>query len=167
MFARRSLAAFFLLVLCASPGIGQTRLTNDDYARAEKFLDYKVNPLVLHSGIKPDWLPDDRFWYRVTTENGSEFMLVDPARGARWPAFDQARIAAALSTAAGAKYQAYQLPFTTFTFEDDGRNIAFSIRDKRWICDVRGDKCSPNTRPGAPPDTALSPDGRRAAFIRE
>ena len=166
MLARRALTAIFLLLL-ARPGIGQTRLTADDYARAEKLLDYNVNPLVLHSGVKPVWLPDDRFWYRVTTENGAEFVLVDPARAARGPAFDQVRLAGALSAAAGETYQAYQLPFTTFTFDDGGRNVAFSIRDKRWVCDVRGDKCSQDTRPGSPPDSVLSPDGKRAAFIRE
>ena len=164
--ARRALTAFFFLLL-ASPCIGQTRVTSDDYARAEKFLNYNVNPLVLHSGVRPVWLPDDRFWYRVTTENGSEFVLVDPARGVRGPVFDQARIAASLSAAAGKTYQAYGLPFTTFTLEDDGRTVAFRVDDKRWTCDVRGEKCSEPSRPAAPPDSVLSPDGKRAAFIRE
>ena len=47
--------------------------------RAEKFMGYNTTPLVLHSGVHATWLPDDRFWYRTTTENGSEAMLVDPA----------------------------------------------------------------------------------------
>ena len=164
---RRTLVSAFFFLLLAGPSIGQTRVTSDDYARAEKFLDYSVNPLVLHSGVKPVWLPDDRFWYRVTTENGTEFVLVDPARGGRGPAFDQVRMAASLSAAAGATYQAYRLPFTTFTFENDGRMVAFSIGDKRWTCDVRGDKCALDTRAAAPPDSVLSPDGKRTAFIRE
>ena len=163
---RRALTAFYFLLL-ASPCIGQIQVTSDDYARAEKFLDYNVNPLVLHSGVRPVWLPDDRFWYRVTTENGSEFVLVDPTRGVRGPVFDQARMAASLSAAAGKTYQAYGLPFTTFTLEDDGRTVAFSVADKRWTCDVRGEKCSESSRPPAPPDSVLSPDGKRAAFIRE
>ena len=45
--------------------------------------------------------------------------------------------------------------------------VAFSIGDKRWTCDVRGDKCAQDTSPAAPPDSVLSPDGKRAAFIRE
>jgi dipeptidyl aminopeptidase/acylaminoacyl peptidase len=167
MLARRSMAAFFF-VLLTTPCLGQTRnVTADDYARAEKFLNYSANPLVLHAGVQPVWLPDDRFWYRTTTENGTEFVLVDPARGVRLPAFDQARLAVALSAAAGARYEAYRLPFTTFRFEDDGRSMAFTIRDKRWTCDTRGDKCAPSTRPAAPPDSVISPDGKRAAFIRD
>jgi len=166
MLARRALAAFFFLLL-ASPCIGQTRVTSDDYARAEKFLDYNANPLVLHSGIRPVWIPDDRFWYRVATENGNEFVLVNPARGTRGPAFDQARVAASLSVAAGTMYERYRLPFAAFTFEDADRSIAFNVGDKRWTCDVQGVKCAPSTGIQAPPDSVLSPDGSRAAFIRE
>jgi len=58
-------------------------LTTADYARAERFMNYNVTPLVLHSGVRPTWLPDDRFWYRTTTENGTAFFVVDPATGAR------------------------------------------------------------------------------------
>ena len=54
----------------------QRALTADDYARAEKFMNYNTNPLVLRAGVRPTWLADGRFWYRVTTENGGEFVLV-------------------------------------------------------------------------------------------
>src|SRR6266550_3546517 len=69
--------------------------------------------------IRPRWLADNRFWYRVTTQNGNEFVLVDPTRGTRGPAFDQTKIAAALSTASGTVYDAFHLPFTQFDFSDD------------------------------------------------
>src|SRR6185295_19941640 len=111
-------------------------LTADDYARAEKLLGYNTNPLVLHAGVRPTWLPDDRFWYRVATEQGNEFILVDPARGTKAPAFNQAKIANALSQAAGSKYEALRLPFTTFSFEDNGRSISFNAGTQSWTCDV-------------------------------
>ncbi len=65
--------------------VGQQRpeapraLTAADYARAERFMTYNTTPLVLRSGVRATWLPDDRFWYRTTTERGSEAFLVDPA----------------------------------------------------------------------------------------
>src|SRR5262245_50112780 len=103
------------LALTVSPSIAQTpAVTADDYARAEKFMGYNTNPLVLHVANRPVWLSDDRFWYRVSTENGNEFILVDPIRGTRTAAFDHAKLAAALSAAAGTKYEAYSLPFTQF-----------------------------------------------------
>ena len=53
------------------------------YARAEQFMTYNVTPLVYRSGMRANWLPDDRFWYRVTTATGSEATLVDPAKGTK------------------------------------------------------------------------------------
>src|SRR5690348_14641652 len=58
-------------------------LTAADYARAERFMTYNTTPLVLHSGVRATWLPDDRFWYRTVTEKGTEAFLIDPASGAR------------------------------------------------------------------------------------
>src|SRR5512141_159966 len=58
-------------------------LPDADYARAEKFMGYNVTPLVLHSAGRATWLPDGRFFYRITTENGSEAVLVDPAKQTR------------------------------------------------------------------------------------
>jgi dipeptidyl aminopeptidase/acylaminoacyl peptidase len=54
-----------------------------DYARAERFMGYNTNPLVLRSGVRPTWLPDDRFWYRTTTEKGAEVVLIDPVQASR------------------------------------------------------------------------------------
>jgi dipeptidyl-peptidase-4 len=65
--------------------VGQQRpeapraLSAADYARAERFMTYNTTPLVLRSGVRATWLPDDRFWYRTTTDRGSEAFLVDPA----------------------------------------------------------------------------------------
>ena len=57
--------------------------TAADYARAERFMTYNTTPLVLRSGVRATWLPDDRFWYRVTTERGSEAVLVDSKNATR------------------------------------------------------------------------------------
>jgi dipeptidyl-peptidase 4 len=66
----------------ASPSAPRA-LTADDYARAERLMGYNTTPLVLRSGVAPVWLDDDRFWYRTTTENGSEAFLIDAARRTR------------------------------------------------------------------------------------
>src|SRR5205823_694610 len=97
-----SLAASLLALASAS---AQQKFTAADYQRAEKMMGYNTTTLVLRSlvdssrgGLRVNWLPDDRFWYRVTTSGGAEFILVDPARGTRGPAFDHSRLAAALSS---------------------------------------------------------------------
>src|SRR5882672_12273144 len=113
-----------IILIAALPSFAQTRsLTSGDYARAEQFMGYNTNPLVLHAGVRPTWLPDERFWYRVATENGNEFVLVDPARGTRTPAFDHAKVAAALSSASGTTYTAYRLPFQQFDLASNGSAI--------------------------------------------
>ena len=163
------LAAIFILAIAFSvPGLAQTPvLTADDYARAEKFMGYNTNPLVLHAGVRATWLSDDRFWYRTTTENGTEFVLFDPARDTHKPAFDQVKLAEALSSASGGKYDPFRLPFTTFTFEDDHQSISFNVGSRRWTCDVQGAKCADVERIAQPPNSVLSPDRKRAAFIRD
>ncbi|HEY3160175.1 MAG TPA: DPP IV N-terminal domain-containing protein [Vicinamibacterales bacterium] len=155
-----------LALLLAGTANAQTRaLTADDYARAEKFLNYNTNRLVLHVAAQPTWVGDDRFWYRTTTENGTEFVLVDAATGTRTAAFDQAKIAAALSTAARASYTAYRLPFNQFDFSADRKSISFNSGGSRWTCEVVGEKCEGKARAQGPP-SVTSPDGKRDAFIR-
>jgi dipeptidyl aminopeptidase/acylaminoacyl peptidase len=151
-------------------------ITTEDYARAEKLMGYNTASLVFRSGIRPGWLPDDRFWYRLSTAEGSEFLLVDPAKATRQPAFDHAKIAAALSAAAGASYDARHLPFTQFDFSADLRSISFTVRQRRWKCDLQTNQCAAegstdqgaeSQRRGVGVAPGLSPDKKRAAFIRE
>ena len=74
-------AVSFAVLTAALPTIAQQRpITAEDYARAERFLSYNTTPLVLRSGVRPNWLDDGRFWYRITTEKGSEAFLVDPVK---------------------------------------------------------------------------------------
>jgi dipeptidyl aminopeptidase/acylaminoacyl peptidase len=84
---QRLFVAFtFSIAVASIPVLAQQRaLTADDYARAEKFLSASTSPLVLRSGVRPTWLDDGRFWYRVTTENGSEAFLVDPVKATKVP----------------------------------------------------------------------------------
>jgi dipeptidyl aminopeptidase/acylaminoacyl peptidase len=164
-------------------GEGPRSLTAADYARAEKFMGYNVISLVVRAGVQPTWLPGDRFWYRNALENeGSEFILVDPKRGSRAPAFDHANVAAALSSAAGKTFDAAHLPFKMFEFSADGKSITFVAEGRKWSCDVKGKVCKhveggeaapPEKRGGEgrrfgldEPPEVVSPDGRFAAFIR-
>ena len=176
------LAATLLAIASAS---AQQKFTAADYAHAEQLMGYNTSPLVLRSGVRPNWLPDERFWYRVTTAEGAEFVLVDPAKGTRAPAFDHARLAAALSTATGRAYTAGNLPFQEIEFSSDGQSVSVQAGG-RWKCDVKGATCTAEEgatpaagragrggrggRGGAGGATAaevLSPDRKHAAFIRD
>ena len=163
-----------LKVLCAvaccligSTGIAQQKaLTAADYARAEKFLGFDTRPLVFHN-IRPAWLPDGRFWYRDSSAEGNEFVVSDPVKQTREPAFDHEKVASALSKAAGKSYDRWHLPFEQLEYSTDGKAILFEIAGKRWTCDLKGDSCTVLAGGDIPPDAELSPDKKRAAFIRD
>ena len=160
-----------MATLAAQPSLAQAprALTAQDYARAEQFMGYHTTPLVLGAPVRPSWLPGDRFWYHNTIPQGAEFVLVDPARRTRSRAFDHERVAAALSRAADTTYGAFSLPFTQLDFSSDGRSISFDIGSRRWTCDLQGAQCTGETRRGddARRNAIASPDGKRAAFIRD
>ena len=169
------LAAFALFFASTSPAqngnSGSTRaVTAADYAHAEKFLNYNTTPLVFHD-VRGKWLPDNRYLFRNVGPDGNEFVIVDPAHGTRQPAFDHAKLAAGLSAAAGKTYDAAHLPFTTFEFSSDGQSISFHVRAQGWKCGLASGQCTAEGKPGAsapaPRTESLSPDGKRAVFIRD
>ena len=72
-------------------------------------MPYNTTPLVLGT-VRPSWLKNDRFWFRDVTPEGSEFVVVDAETGKRSSLFEHSKLAAALSSAANAKYEAKHLP---------------------------------------------------------
>ena len=156
-------------------------LTADDYARAERFMGYNTTPLVFRTGAcGPTWLPRRSL---LVSQHGSgrEPSSCWSIRRAprKEPAFDHARLAAALSTAASAPYTALTLPFTEFELTADGKSIEFGAAKRRWRCDRAGRAPAPSlgaahggaaaARPGRArrARTCPSPDGTRAAFVRD
>jgi dipeptidyl aminopeptidase/acylaminoacyl peptidase len=188
---RRTQVVLFLSFFCLSaasafgiPGEAPRSLTPADYARAEKFMAYNTAPLIVRGGVRPNWLAGDRFWYRNQLENdGGEFILVDPKRKTRKPAFDHAAVAVALSKATGKTFEATHLPFRSFDFSTDGKSIIFTAEKQRWTCDLKrkslraieGGEAAPpakrrgeGRRPGADEfPEVLSPNGQLAVFIRD
>jgi len=173
-----------LVLLASTTLLGQQTpkvLTSADYAHAEQFMAYNTTPLVYGAVVRPNWLPNGKFWYRVARENGAEFVLVDPEKGSRAPAFDHARLAVALSAAAEIKYEGGKLPFQDITLADDDSSVSFSAAGKSWKCSLSDYKCPVDAsrsggsggrggragggRGGSNP--AQSPDKKRTAFIRD
>ena len=158
-----------LVLATTLPGSAQSRaaVTVDDYQRAEKFMNYNTTPLVANGPVRATWLAGDRFWYRNTNAAGTEFFLVDAAKGARAPAFNHAAVAAALTTAMGRPVSAAQLPFQQITFAADNAAFSFDTGIKRFTCDVQGQQCTSADRPRPVPNSELSPDGKYAAYIKD
>src|ERR1700733_406419 len=73
--------------------------TNEDYAAAERMMNYNVNPLAYQGVVHAQALADGRFWYRDANSEGVRYVLIDPGKGTRATAFDHAALAAALQAA--------------------------------------------------------------------
>lgn len=159
--------------------VGNAQFTKADFERAVQ-LQENYNKLAIDIPNDPVWQEDtDSFIYRRSVEGGHEFMLVDATALTKNPAFDHAKLAAALSAAGGKSYTAYGLPFEHFHFAEKRSAIEFVADDARWRCDLASYKC---VKQGPAPSenddyddtpkaenseekTTASPDGKWLAFI--
>jgi dipeptidyl aminopeptidase/acylaminoacyl peptidase len=135
---RKRLLTTACLAMALAVGAQTPRiLTAEEYARAESMLTYNTEPLIDRGSVQANWISGNLFWYRVLTPTGSEYVLVDGVKKSRVTAADKDKLAQAIATATGKAYDASML--------SEGRR-------------GRGG------RGGG--DQVLSPDGKRAAFIR-
>ena len=179
----RSLACALFAVVLAWPTLS-AQGTAADYARSDS-LRSRVQGLPVDIPGTPTWIGNtDRFWYRKTVAGGSQFVLVDATTKEKRPAFDHARLAAALSSVAGKPYIATTLPFTSFTFGAGEQSIDMNADSTGWHCTLTDYQCAKSG--GAPgggrggrggagaagngPPTVdqprMSPDGKSEAVIR-
>ena len=176
-------------VLWCAPALAQG--TQADYDRALG-LRKKYEALVGNAAEAPRWIGrTHKAYYRRTVKGGHDFILVDADAKTKGPAFDHARIAASLSTAAGKTYTALDLPFNAFEFVDGERSIQFVAENATWRCGIAEPACRKATpaeaaqgggrggrgggagagggRGAGPADGApavrLSPDGQKEALI--
>jgi dipeptidyl-peptidase-4 len=170
-----------VLVGCCltTSGLAQGKqLTTEDYARAERFMTYNVNPLVYHSVARVTWMEDGRFWYRDSGPDGATFVLVDPVKRTKVPAFDQTKLAAALNSAdSKIKADAHHLVISEITFSDDDKKVVIVGGSRKFRCSLSGKNvCTEVVVPGAKTGDAepvagsrggsdISPDKTQAAFI--
>lgn len=166
---------------CVLTANAQQNLTTQDYQRAESRLSYGTEPYVDHATVRAEWLPNDKFWYRTLTADGSEFIVVDPVKKTRAAAFDQEKLASALSSTTGKQYKAAMLPFTSFSYSADGKAIIFRADGEQYKCDLASyaitkDDSKPESgrsgigvgrRRGGGGLDVLSPDGTKAAYIKD
>jgi dipeptidyl-peptidase-4 len=185
MFVRRGLSGFAGIVLgCCFTASGMAQgkqLTTEDYARAEKFMGYNVNSQVYHGVARPTWMEDGRFWYRDNGADGVTFMVVDPVKRTKTPAFDQVKLAAALtaSTSGRMKADPHHLVISEITFSDGDKTVVVGNGSRKFRCDLSGaGVCTEVIAAGAKPAeqpgggrvrnaTDVSPDKTKAAFIRD
>jgi len=156
------------ILLTAVVDADATRLTSADYMKAERFLSWNMEGKVFGGSVNPNWIDENRFWYRNRFSEGHEFIFVDPAAGTRQRAFDHERLASALSESTDKTYEAFNLPFTQFEYLNGRHSLRFTIEGEEWRCNIENYTCSgPHERPIRVPNSVTSPDGKLAAYIKD
>jgi len=140
-----------------------------DYAHAERFMAYNTVPLVDHAVTRVNWLDDSHFWYVDHDASGDHYTVMDVTSGKPAPAFDQAKLAAALTKAAGKPVKADKLGLRDYTVAADGR-LDVRLGSAEYLCDLTAADAgcrnkSTLVKTGDEPG-ALSPDKKSEAFIR-
>ncbi|WP_369392076.1 DPP IV N-terminal domain-containing protein [Streptomyces sp. CG1] len=142
--------------------------TTQDYQAAEQLLRRPARPgeLVVGDRVRPQWIDSGaRFWYAVSNGVGRRFVLVDPAAGTREPAFDHARLAAALAAASGHQVDPEGLPFLAIELAVGA--VEFDAFGEHWRCRLDDYACerAEFTPPGNPLEVP-SPDKKVAVSRR-
>lgn len=149
--------------------------TAADYERAQN-LRKTFEGAVTNLAGRATWIErTNRFWYRRSNKGENEFMQFDVDTMTKTRLFDHERLAASLSAAAGETYKPLDLPFSTFTFVNNGSSIQFNLAENLWRCDLTSYACTRvERRPGGfqgaggrPPDPwRTSPDGTLEAYVK-
>ena len=118
------------------------QVTPADYARSEGLREAWMY-LTKDVADPARWIGDtSRFVYRKTVPGGFRFFVMDARTLEKRPAFDQERLAAALSRASGTTYSALRLPFAEVDLPGDETAIVFRLPENRWRCRLSDYVCA-------------------------
>ncbi len=159
-----------LLLLGSCQTRQETIITAEDYQRAESFFSRNIQDLAYGLEVSPRWIEEGHaFWYRINTREGKRFLIVDPDKKQKNPAFDHEKLARALSEKTEKSYGAGELPFDSFKFVDkDRKKIEFEAEKKIWVVDLETYEIT--SREKEEPEKKLeekSPDGKYVAFAKD
>src|SRR5271170_858110 len=113
-------------------------VTSPNYALEARFLPASVNQLVFDLSVTPHWFTlSDKFWYSYRTTDGTKYYIVDPVKKSKTLLWDNARIAAALSTLTNFPYDSQHLPIKRLRLVDKDARMRFEV-------EIRKDGVVPN-----------------------
>ena len=143
-------------------------ITEEDYQRAESMLSWNLQGKVYQSSVSPNWIDDNRFWYRSSTKRGLEYMYVDAVNRERDHAFDHERLAAEISGKQDIELSPWQMYLGRITFSPDMSSISFDKNGINWECSLQTYECEKAGEAHRDvPYSVTSPDGRYAAYQKE
>ncbi|MBS1790140.1 MAG: DPP IV N-terminal domain-containing protein [Acidobacteria bacterium] len=104
------------------------RVQKANYDLASRWTAQKVGKMVFDTAVTPHWFESgDKFWYSYETGQGRKFYLVDPLKKSKAPLFDNAKMAAQLTTITRIPYDAQHLPITSVRMVKKDSAFQFDI----------------------------------------
>lgn len=144
------------------------RLTARDYARAERFMPWNVAQQVRNADVKPRWLRDGaEFYYRRQTRAGHEWVVASAADGSRREAFDHRALSRWLRRHLGVAMRHDRLAFDFLQLDESAEPLRFALQGRHFRADTAARHVIEVSPPSSLPGDRVSPDGRRALFLRD
>ncbi|HYL86501.1 MAG TPA: DPP IV N-terminal domain-containing protein [Candidatus Angelobacter sp.] len=113
------------------PGDAAARV-GPNYELEARFLPDQVSKLVFDLAVTPHWFSEsDRFWYSYQTTEGTRYYIVDPAKKSKSPLWDNAKVAAALSTLTNFPYDAQHLPIKRLKLVEKDTRMRFEVEIRK------------------------------------
>ena len=176
MVKRSSIMLFLLVIIqacspaprneTASPVASDLEIiTAADYERAQSFLAVNTSDLVRGNILAQYWQNDDRLIYRRSTENGSDYFLVDAKTTQKSLLFDPARLALELAVYVDDEVDPSDLNLSRIHLAGTTGQLEFDYSGESYVLDLSS--YTLNQLAEISPSEFLSPDGGMAAFIDE
>ena len=160
------------LLSLTEAGHAQKTYTAEDYRLAERWMSYNTQPMVRHTVGGISYLPDGRVFYRDPDGKAVMYMIADPVKRTTAPAFDHAKLAAALGKGSRQTFDANHLGITSYTPEAEGFEV--EARGTTFHCNAAGTVCKPEPpaqpkaqTPAQPASSQRDPGDRQCADERE
>jgi dipeptidyl-peptidase-4 len=100
-----------------------------NYQLASRFSPAKLRKIVYSTAVDPHWLKQsNKFWYEYETPNGKQWYLVDPVARTKKKIFDNAKLAAGITTTVRDPFDAQHLPLENLKFSANEKQISFEVR---------------------------------------
>lgn len=105
-----------------------TPVTKANYELAARWSPQKINKIVFDLSVDPHpYTTSDRFWYAFETTQGRRWFTVDPLKKSKTALFDNARMAAALTSVLRIPYDALHLPIQNARLVDNDAALLFEV----------------------------------------
>ena len=136
---------FFISIICSVVIVNAQQKAN--YQLAARFSPKKLEKLIFSTNVDAHWLKkSDRFWYMYETTEGKKWYIVDPIKGEKKIMFDNAKLAALVTSIVKDPFDEQHLDIDSLRFVKDENWIQFQIKSTEEI-----EKKDTTAKKGTPP----------------